>query len=183
MHIVSSVALLGASLCPGASMEKPRNMKVRTSATLSGLLLLKHTITWEHCNSSSANSSKVRNDSLDPSVIPLSGTWTYRRRFQSTEFHWATFESVSWKLKTNTTAASSDWFVTSSHFTETVEVTGGSLNFPTPLPSAFNSNTLAAWGTSGAPQRPCTNGYRVHLGLNAQRVKRRRATNHRHCFK
>lgn len=61
-------------------------------------------------------------------------------------------------------------------FTETAAVTGGSLNFPTPLPSAFNSNTLAAWGTSGAPQRPCTNGYRVHLGLNAEIKKKKQVS-------
>lgn len=41
MHIVSSVALLGASLCPGASMEKPRNMKVRTSATEKKIYIFK----------------------------------------------------------------------------------------------------------------------------------------------
>lgn len=158
MHSVSSF-VLGASLWPGASMEKPRNMKVLTNATLSGLFLLKHTMTCEHCSSSSANSRRVKNDSFDPSHIPLSGTCTYKRRFQSVDFHATTFESVRWKLKDNSTAPSKESFVTSSHFTETVSVTGGSLNFPTPLPSAFNSNTLAAWGASGAPQRPCTNGY------------------------
>ncbi|KFM79155.1 hypothetical protein X975_11058, partial [Stegodyphus mimosarum] len=140
-------------------------------------------MTWEHCNSSSANSKSVKNESLDPSDMPLSGTWTYSLRFHRTECHWATFESVRWKLKANTTASSKDCFVTSSHFTETASVTGGSLNFPTPLPSAFNSNTLAAWGASGAPQRPCTNGYRVLMWLHAHCVTRWITTNSRHTFK
>ncbi|KAG8177865.1 hypothetical protein JTE90_027834 [Oedothorax gibbosus] len=55
--------------------------------------------------------------------------------------------------------------------TETGSATGGSLNFPTPLPSAFNSNTLAAWGSSGAPQRPSTNGYTVLLVIHTTTQK------------
>uniref|UniRef100_A0A4V2H976 U17-Nephitoxin-Nsp1b_1 n=1 Tax=Nephila sp. SGP-2016 TaxID=1905176 RepID=A0A4V2H976_9ARAC len=134
-------------------------MKVLTNATLSGLFLLKQTMTCEHCNSSSANSRRVKNESFDPLHIPLSGTCTYKRRFHSTDSHVTDFESVRWKLNANLTALSNESFVTSSHFTETVSATGGSLNFPTPLPSAFNSNTLAAWGTSGAPQRPSIDRY------------------------
>ncbi|XP_013385637.1 dynactin subunit 6 [Lingula anatina] len=45
--------------------------------------------------------------------------------------------------------------VVASSFILCLVVTGGSFETPTPLPSVIN-DTLAAWGTSGAPQRPWT---------------------------
>lgn len=60
---------------------------------------------------------------------------------------------------TSASVLAGEVFLSSKGWCRPLASTKGSFKTPTPLPSAFLKDTLAAWGTSGTPQRPGTQLY------------------------
>jgi len=150
MYITFGLTVAGSSSAPGASGENPRNMNVRTSMARSIRLLAKQMTTCSHCNSSSAYSNSLMKLSFEPSGnIPL-GISTNKRPSSSTVSQTTSLWSVNAIAKRKLRGC-----VFVSQFDDlTLELTGGSFETPTPLPSV--KVALAAWGTSGPRSRPWT---------------------------
>jgi len=162
---------------PGGTTKKPRNMKVRISIDLSLRSRRKQTMACSHWRTSSAYSRRATKASLEASGKHPLGTSMYKLFFSSIVSQVRTVCCVRGYRKVIFTG----WSLDNSFSSCILQgwLTESSLAFPTPLLSSIWDNTLAAWGTSGPPPRPCTqrhghleNRSRTHTTTVIQRKRR-----------
>lgn len=142
---------------PGGTTKKPKNMNVRIRMDRSLRSRGKHTIACSHCSTSSAYSNRATNASLEASGKHPLGTSMYKLFFNSIVSQVSTVCGVRGYRKVIFTGWSFD--NSFSRWTLQGWLTESSLAFPTPLLSSIRDDKSAAWGTSGPPPRPCTQGH------------------------